>query len=99
MFWVRKAQHNLFNPFWEKTKTEHIYVYFHIGKALTGIFQRISEIKVSDPQRPLARLISIFSVIRDVLTVTEPNFVICKDKGVMSQKAELKSRGTQEAPR
>lgn len=50
---------------------------------------------VSDPQRLFARLISIFCVIRDVLTApTASNFVVCKDKGVMSQKAELRSRGT-----
>lgn len=96
---IQESKHNLFNVFWKKTKTDHDYAHFHNDKALTGLFQIISEITVTDPQRLFARLISIFSVIRNVFTVSAPNFVICNDKGVMSQKAELKSRGTQEAPK
>lgn len=45
-----------------------------------------------------SRLFSVFSVIWYALTITGPNFV-CKAKAIMLCKAELRSRGTQEAPK
>lgn len=40
----------------------------------------------------------LFSVFLYVFTVTGPNLV-CKAKAIMSRNAELRSRGTQKAPR